>query len=99
MARHDVYPAPDGRCYLLDVQTDLLSGLTTRIVVPLLPEEDAPLPARHLNPLVELDGTRHVMATQFLATVPSAILQDPVATVADRADEITRALDMIFHGF
>ncbi|MBS1183360.1 MAG: plasmid maintenance protein CcdB, partial [Proteobacteria bacterium] len=37
MARFDVFPNPGGSGYLLDVQADLLDGLNTRIVVPLLP--------------------------------------------------------------
>ena len=37
MAKYDVYPNPEGAGYLLDTQTDLLDGLNTRVVVPLLP--------------------------------------------------------------
>lgn len=99
MARHDVHPAPDGRGYLLDVQTDLLGGLNTRVVVPLMPRDAAPEPARLLNPLFEVDGEPHVMATQFLSAVPAGVLRPPTASLAARAEEITRALDMLFQGF
>ena len=40
MAQFDVYRNPRGTSrarYLLDVQHDVLSGLKTRVVVPLLP--------------------------------------------------------------
>ena len=99
MARHNVYPAPDGRGYLLDVQTDLLDGLNTRVVVPLLPLGLAPEPARILNPVVEIGGERHAMVTQFLSAVPAAMLKAPVGSLGARADEITRAIDMVFQGF
>lgn len=99
MARYGVYPALEGAGYLLDVQTDLLQGLNTRVVVPLLPEDVAPRPARLLNPVFEIGAQRHVMATQFLSAVPGSILRTPVGNLQDRSDEITRAIDMVFHGF
>ena len=98
MPKYDVHPAPGGTGYLLDVQSDLLDGLNTRVVIPLLPESGAPQPARHLNPLIAIDDVRHVMATQFLSAVPAALLGAPVGNLAIRADEITRALDMVFQG-
>ena len=73
MARFDVYARPGGAAgYVLDVQADILNGLNTRIVVPLLPLSEAPMPAKRLNPVFELEAERHVMVTQFLAAVPRA---------------------------
>ncbi|MCG8512081.1 MAG: CcdB family protein [Rhodospirillales bacterium] len=99
MARHDVYPNPDGPGYLLDVQADLLDGLNTRIVVPLFPETNAPQPAARLNPVFQIEGRRVVMTTQFLAAVPAAILKTPVTNLSNHFAQITDALDMAFHGF
>ena len=45
MAQYDVVRNPEGSGYLLDVQSDLLDGLTTRLVVPLMPQTQAPKPA------------------------------------------------------
>jgi len=98
MARFDVYVNPSGG-YLLDLQADLLSGLNTRIVAPLMLEAVAPLPARRLNPTFEIDGERLVMITQFMAAVPSAELRRPVCSLAHEHDAIMNALDMIFSGF
>lgn len=50
MARFEVFANPAGPGYLLDVQADVLDGLTTCVVVPLLPLAQAPRPAGHLNP-------------------------------------------------
>lgn len=99
MARHDVYRSPDGRGYLIDVQTDLLDGLNTRVVVPLLPLDVAPRPAKGLNPMMDVADVPHMMATQYVASIPSSLLRAPVTSLSARADEVTRALDVLFQGF
>ena len=70
MARFDVYKMATARGFLLDVQTDLLSGLNTRVVVPLLPLTEAPIPAQRLNPVLEIENLEILMATQFLKVSP-----------------------------
>lgn len=99
MGRFLVYKNPDGEGYLLDVQADLLNHLNTRVVVPLLPAESAPMPATTLNPLYEIEGKRVVMATQFMAAIPASMLRVPVHNLADSRNEITAALDLLFQGF
>jgi toxin CcdB len=99
MAKYDVYPSPGGVGFVVDVQTDLLDGLSTRVVAPLLPAGSAPIPAKLLNPMFEIGGEAHVLVTQFLAAVPAQPLREPVANLHERADEVTRALDMLFQGF
>lgn len=99
MPRYDVHAAPDGAGYLLDLQTDLLDGLTTRVVAPLLPLDRAPVPARILNPVFEIDGRPHVLMTQFLSAVPGSLLRGAETSLAGRSEEITRAIDMVFQGF
>jgi toxin CcdB len=99
MPKHDIYRGPDGRGYLLDVQTDWIEGLDTRIVVPLLPVEDAPQVARILNPVVEIEGRAHMMAAQYASAIQGRLLRSPVADLRSRADEVTRALDLLLQGF
>ncbi|WP_102108999.1 CcdB family protein [Oceaniglobus roseus] len=99
MAKYDLYPAPGGVGYVLDVQAELLDTLNTRVVVPLLPRSEAPIPARRLNPVFPLPDGEHVMVTQFLSAVPRGILGAPVGTLKDSFAEITAALDMVFQGF
>ena len=101
MARYDVYPNPnaDVAGYLLDVQTDLLDGLNTRIVVPLFPLAAAPEPADRLNPIFAIGGEDVVMATQYLAAVPLSMLTAPIGNMSELSTEITTALDMVFQGF
>lgn len=99
MPKYDVYPNPSGEGYLLDVQTDLLSDLNTRVVVPLLPTSKAPKPATKLNPIFELDGESVVMATQFMAAVPIGILNTPVLKLDEEFEKVTAAIDMLMQGF
>ncbi|MBU0501168.1 MAG: CcdB family protein [Gammaproteobacteria bacterium] len=99
MARFDVFQNPGSGGYLLVVQSGLLDHLNTRVVVPLLPVEQAPLPARILNPVFEIDGERLVMVTQFMAAVPVAILRKPVTTLEHRHTDIVAAIDLLMQGF
>ena len=99
MARYDVFRNPAGAGYLLDMQTDLLAGLNTRIVVPLLPTDRAPLAANRLNPVFDVGGTDHVMVTQFLSALPASLLKAPVANLDADFAQITAALDMLTQGF
>lgn len=85
--------------YVLDVQADLLSHLATRTVVPLLPERTAPRPIDDLNPVFEIDGERHVMVTQAIASIPGSELKRSVATLTAEHDKIVRALDTLLLGF
>ena len=74
MARYDVLEDPDGAGLLLALQSDLLDGLDTVVVAPLLPSDRAPKPARRLNPVFHIAGAPHVMVTQFMAAVPTTVL-------------------------
>lgn len=96
MARHDVYRGAG--VYLLDCQSDYLSSLDTRFVVPLLPEGEVPK-AHRLNPVFDVGGERVVMATQLAASVPAGNLREPVASLADQHDLIMNAFDVLLTGY
>ncbi|TPM29341.1 CcdB family protein [Mesorhizobium sp. B2-3-4] len=99
MARYDFYRMAGSDGYLLDVQSDLLEHLATKVVVPLLPPETAPLPARRLNPIFRIDGRDHVMVTQFMSALTAAELRAAEGNLARHHDDIVAALDMLFQGF
>lgn len=99
MARFDVHEYRSGEGLLLDVQSDLLDDLNTRLVVPLLPKDMAPLPAKRLNPTFEIDGNSYVMVTQYLSAVRKNEIGSLVKNIEDRSVEITNAIDMAFQGF
>ncbi|BDI07877.1 CcdB family protein [Sphaerotilus microaerophilus] len=99
MARFDVYAGVDGGGYLLDVQANLLSRLNTRVVVPLLPLDQAPTPADRLNPRFQVNGVPVVMATQFMAAVPAAELRQQLAALDHESNAILDAIDFLHQGW
>jgi len=98
VARLDLYTNGENGFYL-DVQTDILSGLNTRLVVPLMPPDIAPIPGRRLNPTFMIDGEPFVMVTQFMGAIPERALGRPVGSLDDSHDAVVMAIDMIFLGF
>lgn len=96
MAQFDLYHL-DGSL-VVDVQADLLDRLSTRIVVPLLPETEAPRPADRLNPVFVVERTRYVLLPQFMAAVPLAELGNKAGSLATEHDRIKPAVDMVFDG-
>lgn len=99
MARFDVYRDPDGVGYLVDVQTDFLDYVDSRVVVPLLPSTDAPPIAKRLNPVFDVGEAPHTMQPLMISAVPASILKSKVASLSEHSDRITDALDMLFQGF
>jgi toxin CcdB len=99
MPKYDIFPNPSGDGFLLDVQSDLLSDLNTRVVVPLLTIASAPKPATRLNPTFEIHGERVVMVTQFIAAVPVGMLASSIANIETDFEKITAAVDMLMQGF
>ena len=99
MARFSVYKNNDGFGYLLDVQSDILSGLNTRVVVPLQRIDDSPKPAAYLNPIFGIENESYVMLTQFIAAIPESELNKHVTDLKEFHSEIMTALDMVFTGF
>ncbi|NMM45776.1 plasmid maintenance protein CcdB [Rhodospirillaceae bacterium KN72] len=99
MAQYDIYRMPGGAGYLLNVQSDLLEGMATRVVVPLMPRDTAPPAADRLNPVFTIGGEDLVLVTQNLAAVPLSILGKAIGGLDAEADAVRNALDMVFVGF
>ena len=98
MARFDVHVGARGKGYLLDCQTDLLSHLETRVVVPLLPAKGLPAATR-LNPVFEIEASPVVMSTQLIFAIPVEHLGRRVASLAKEHLTILNALDMLISGY
>ena len=89
----DVYP------YVVDIQSDLLSALATRMVVPLarttLTAKD--LPGRLCPLLTVID--RSLMLVPFeAAPLDKRLLKTVVASVRDQSHEIIAAVDAVLSG-
>ena len=105
MPRFDVYRNSGTHAivtpYLLDVQSDMLQGLETRIVVPLRRRDRFPVVSLPVNltPTFEIEGIECLLETPKLAAVPLRLLKTPVASLASSQFKITAALDFLFHGY
>ena len=104
MAQFDVYrnanPATRARIpYLLDVQSDLLDPLATRVVAPLCkPELLMGKLAERLNPVFEVEGIKMAMLTPELAGVSRKILGERVGNLSSERQSIIAALDLLITG-
>jgi toxin CcdB len=105
MPRFDVYPNPGVHAnttpYLLDVQSDLLSGLDSRMVIPLRSLAHfakVKLPTR-LTPVLQINGADYLLETPKMAAVPNRVLRNATASLADQQAQITGALDFLFQGY
>ena len=98
MAQFDLFWNPAESAWLLDIQHDILDGLSTRLVVPLVPAADAPHQIGRLNPLVHVNGKPHVLLTDLMSTVPRALLGPSRFNLAADRDAIIAAVDMLVTG-
>ena len=98
MAQFDVHARADDDGYFLDCQSNLLAGLTSRFVVPLIPGDGRVKPAGRLNPVFEIAAAPHVMMTEFASTVRARALGRRVTTLAEHSHQIIGALDMLIGG-
>lgn len=104
MAQFSAYrnPNPDTRGtypYLLDIQSELISDLGTRVVVPLAPASAMEgKTIKLLMPILEVEGKRHVMITPQLAGISKKQLGALVADLSSERDAIIAALDLLITG-
>ncbi len=96
MSQFDVHRLGNG--LVIDCQSDLLAHLNTRVVVPLIRLDQAPTPARRLNPVFSIDSVDHVMDTQFAGAVERRLLGAVVSSLADRSFEVIDAFDVLLSG-
>lgn len=105
MARFDVYSNPSSQAditpYLLDVQSNLLDDLESRMVIPFRSLKHFPKVklSAHLTPIFTIRGQEYLMETPKMGAVPVRILKKPVISLAREQAKITAALDFLFHGY
>lgn len=87
--------------YLLDLQTGLLDGLDSRVVIPLRSLAQlakVKLPTR-LTPVHQVNGQNFLLETPKIGAVPSRILKNSVASLSEQQDQIIGALEFLFQGY
>jgi toxin CcdB len=105
MPQLTVYRNPNPRSksdvpYLVDVQSDLLADLNTRVVIPLfLKKVIRAKPIKGLTPEFEVEGRKVLLMTPQLAGVAVKELGEPAGTLKQHRAEVLAALDLLITGF
>jgi toxin CcdB len=105
MARFDVYRNTGAHAattpYIVDVQSEHLAGLTSRVVVPLRLVSRFP-PVRlpeDLMPLFHFEDQACFLDTPKLAAVPHRELGRKLGSLRDQQAAVVAALDRLFGAF
>lgn len=86
--------------YLLDVQSDLLNELGTRVVIPLFQRKLLSIqPLTRLTPELQIDGKKFILMTPQLAGIPVKELGEQICELTRNRAEIITAIDMLITGF
>lgn len=86
--------------FLVDVQSDLLEELQTRVVIPLSKAAGlARKPVSHLTPILTFDGAQYVLMTPQLAGIACADLGAHIGSLAEERQTILGAIDFLLIGF
>ena len=104
MAQFDVYTNPmvDQRAripYWLDLQSDHISQLHTRVIIPLRAPKIMGPHIEGLQPLVKVGKQALYADVPSLASFPSRLLKNPVAHIEAERHELVAALDYLISGF
>jgi toxin CcdB len=105
MAAYFVFQNPNPKTsatvpFLLDVQSEVLSVLGTRVVVPLYrPEAIGVQAMSRLTPVVLVQGQPLVAMVPELAGIPTRELGKAVGDLAAARGEILQAIDLLLTGF
>jgi toxin CcdB len=105
MARFDVYLNPGEHAgavpYLLDVQSDLLNDLESRMAIPLCHlarYANIKIPDRLMPTLIVRDKA-FLLETPKMGAAPVRILKSFVISLAHEQAQIVAALDFLFQGY
>jgi toxin CcdB len=86
--------------FLVNVQSDLLEELHSRVVIPLTKATALTRkPVTHLMPTVHFEGEAYVLMTPQLAAIARSELGAPAGSLAERRETIVAALDFLVFGF
>jgi len=84
--------------YLLDVQSDLIETVGSRVVVPLVTVERAGGVIGRLMPCLDVGERRVVMDTAQIMGIPVRMLGKRAADLSHERHAILAAIDLLTHG-
>jgi len=86
--------------FLVDVQSELLEPLQTRVVIPLTKSAAlAKKPVSHLTPTLTFEGEVFVLMTPQLAGIARAELGAHAGSLAQEREAIFASIDFLLSGF
>ncbi len=103
MAQFDLYKNPNPAArkhapYLVNLQSDHLDHIATRLCAPVKSARISSKPIAGLMPEIEINGERYLVFMQEIAAVPASVL-GPRATSADRYRvQLIAAIDLLVSG-
>lgn len=104
MAQFTVYKNKNARNrkqypYLVDVQTNLLEDLHTRVVIPLTPANALhKKPLKNLTPVITIEEELYLLLTPQLAGIARSDLGQAVTDISHCRTEIIDAMDFLISG-
>lgn len=104
MARFDIYANPDRSehrhtPFVLDIQSNHIAGLETRVVVPLRDARHFPPALDGVQPVFDVQGRSVVLDTPTMATFPRQWLRKPVTSLGAERAAVQDALDILFGAY
>lgn len=101
MAQFDVFKFKNESHLLLDIQSNILSDLSTRVVIPLVAVKPCyNKNLQRLHPLIGIMGKGYELRTAEISAVPSSILNDHIVNLEDHyRDQIILSFDFLIQGF
>lgn len=90
----NVYP------FFIDVQSDLLSHLSTRIVMPVALKTQGNSQINQITPVFLIEGREYVVISQMVTTVSANMLKEEATVVQAEylRNKIVSAVDLLFTG-
>jgi len=85
--------------YFVDVQSELLDSLNSRMVIPLsASKETNHKTAKGLCPVFQIDSKDYVLLTHQMTSVPISLLKNEVQNFNNYRYEILGAIDLLLTG-
>lgn len=84
--------------YFVDIQTDLLCDLNSRVVLPIIPTVDAKKYPSNLCPVIDISAKKYALLTHQVTTVPVSFLKEKVGSILFNRDEIVSSIDFLITG-
>jgi toxin CcdB len=84
--------------YLVNLQSDHLDHIATRLCAPVKSIRISSKPIAGLMPEIEIDGERFLVFMQEIAAVPAAVLGQRSASAARYRFQLIAAIDLLVSG-